>query len=169
MVPLNLGAAAPLTLKLHFEHVAAKEAVEEQHTERAGCEHNRDERAPRAAAEDLERIPNDPAKKFFREMDQRAKSQVAQRRERAGNRGEQNHLDVVVLIATESQLRFRRVNLGSGHPITLRESNFEEALDDRQRIIELIVMDPVAGLLDGNDLGVAEHPGAAVLLPIAGP
>src|SRR5271166_4243689 len=100
-------------------------------------------------------------------MNQLAKAEIAQRREHPHQRGEQDHLDIVILVAAKPEVRLDRVNLGSRHSDTQRRrfSDFQEALDGLQRLIELVMMHPVAGFLDRYDLGTFEYLGAAVLLP----
>ena len=103
-------------------------------------------------------------------MNQLAKTEIAQRREHADDRGEQNHLDIIELVAAKAEIRLGRMDLASRHPNTLRRrSDLQEALDDFQRFIELIVMHPMTRFLDGNDVGVLEYLGAPILFPIARP
>ena len=103
------------------EHVAAKEAVEEEHADCTARQHERNKREQRATARNMERVPFEAEKHRFGKMDQLAKSQIAERRQHADDRGEQDHLEIVELVGAQPQLRLGRIDLGSRHAITLRE------------------------------------------------
>ena len=81
------------------EHVARKQAVEQDHPDAAAQQHHRHQRKPQAAARDFERAPFQAQEDPGEEFDQHAEAQIAERGQQPDRRRQQNLQRVVELVS----------------------------------------------------------------------